>query len=425
MGACGYFGKRDVRGSRDLRALVFEPSGSLAANWPDSGRVVVGGAADQFRPRIAADATGGMYVAWSEAGVGGESVHLTRVGTSGARADGWDEVSLSGARHEARVSSILADSNGVHVAWSSGQEDSVVARVARRMASGGLASGWPESGAILGGSTGDDPVLLADGSDGVYAAWTRAGERGDGVVALTRLDESGVVVEGWPSVGLEMPDAPGDEHAPKLVAADAGVLVSWSRGEGTAGGTILRSGASLGEMLPALLSTASWPDLVRLEWSLAGAVPYAIGVERRVEQGEWVRLHELEPDAEGRMPVEDRDIEPGGRVIYRLRLSTPSIEATMPEVEVLVPRAAPLALHRIRMQGERLQAWFSLASREEARLEVFDVQGRRVFRQAVRAEHAGDSEASWPTPVRLRSGVWFARLTQGRESRGLRVVLTR
>jgi len=411
-------------GSRGLRALVFESGGTLGAGWPDSGRVLLDGTADRYRPMATADASGGIVLAWHEPTASGSVAKLTRLGPDGVTRASWPVATLTGGG-EMRLTALLADSGAVHVAWTSGAEDSVTARVLRLSGSGAVAVGWPESGVVLGGGTGDEPVLHADGAGGVYAAWTRMGARGDGAVALVRLDAAGAAVSGWPAEGIDLPDAAGDEHAPRLASAEGGVLVSWSRGEGAPGGTVLRSSESFGETLPELRASTSWPDLVQLEWMLAGAVPYAISVERRVEQGEWARLAALAPDAEGRMPLEDRDVSPGSRMTYRLRLSTPTLEATMPETEVLVPLAAPLALHRIRLEGDRLRAWFSLPSREEARLEVFDVQGRRVFRQSVRVDHAGESESAWPTPVRLRSGVWFARLTQGREKRGLRVVLSR
>ena len=411
-------------GARDIRALVHEPEGAPAAGWPDTGRVVGGGGADRFLPVVVADAADGVVLASHERDGEASVVKLQRLDAEGAGLAAWPEVTLAGGG-EVRLGSLIADSAAVHAAWTSGPEDSVVARVLRLTRSGEVAAGWPGPGLVLGGGAGEEPVLRPDGAGGVYAAWTRTGARGDGAVALTRLGAAGEVAAGWPSAGVELPDAEGDEHGPRLAAAEGGVLVSWSRGQGAPGGTVLRSGGTLGETLPELRTVSSWPDLVRLEWSLAGAVPYTVSVERRDGGGEWRRVSELTMDAEGRLSLEDRELVPGARLAYRLRLATPALEATMPEVDVSVPLAAPLALQRIVLEGGRLRAWFSLPTRDEARLEVFDVQGRRVFRQAVRVEHAGESEGEWPTPVLLRSGIWFARLTQGRERRGLRVVLPR
>jgi hypothetical protein len=68
---------------------------------------------------------------------------------------------------------------------------------------------------------------------------------------------------------------------------------------------------------------------------------------------------------------------------------------------------------------------FSLPSREESRIELFDVQGRRVLRQSIKVEHAGENRHTLTPNERMRSGVYFARLTHSRQARNLRVVIAR
>jgi hypothetical protein len=108
-----------------------------------------------------------------------------------------------------------------------------------------------------------------------------------------------------------------------------------------------------------------------------------------------------------------------------LRLLTPSLEAVMPEVELDVPVTAPLALRRLALEGDHLVCQFSVPNREDARLEIFDVQGRRTLRQVFKVEHAGENQRNLPLGNHMRSGVYFARLTHSRETRTARVIIAR
>ena len=68
--------------------------------------------------------------------------------------------------------------------------------------------------------------------------------------------------------------------------------------------------------------------------------------------------------------------------------------------------------------------WFSLAGREPALLEILDLAGRRVLSREVGSlgpgSHVAPLGIEAPVP-----GIYFLRLTQGRESRTLRVVFAR
>lgn len=160
--------------------------------------------------------------------------------------------------------------------------------------------------------------------------------------------------------------------------------------------------------LVSLVAAEAEPGRVRVEWRVSE--PGAVTAERRAAGGEWSALATLLPDGAGRVLLEDREVEAGGRYAYRLRLAS----GPAGEVSVEVPAHFRLALAGFRPNPVRgLPAVaFTLASREPARLEVLDVAGRRVHAQAVERPEPGARVLAL-AGLRLAPGVYVVRLQQG------------
>jgi hypothetical protein len=201
-------------------------------------------------------------------------------------------------------------------------------------------------------------------------------------------------------------------------------MVTWSNGGVSGGSETFGANATISGPLPSLEKADAWPDGVDLAWSLADTVNYGLRLERRIGEGTWTALATLSRSREGKLAFADRTVS-AGPVQYRLQLYTPELGASMPPLELIVPASAPLALHRIALEGDHLVAAFSLPSREESRIEIFDVQGRRVFRQSFKVEHAGEHRRTLSLTENIRSGIYFARLSHSRETRNARVVIAR
>ena len=177
------------------------------------------------------------------------------------------------------------------------------------------------------------------------------------------------------------------------------------------------------ESTPALVSLASAqaePGLVRVEWLVA--VAGSVTVERREGEGAWQDLVTALPDGNGRVTIEDRDVQAGARYGYRLRLAT----GYAGEVTLDVPLQ-----HRLSLAGFRpnpaigpLSVAFTLASSAPARLEVLDVAGRRVFARAIERPVAGQRVLPL-AGVRLAPGVYVLRLEQGSDRLVARGVVLR
>jgi hypothetical protein len=72
-----------------------------------------------------------------------------------------------------------------------------------------------------------------------------------------------------------------------------------------------------------------------------------------------------------------------------------------------------------------VRLWFTLASGEQATLEVIDVMGRRVQRREVGALGPGRHSVTLGETPRLQTGLYFLKLAQGGEVRTARVAVVR
>jgi hypothetical protein len=73
--------------------------------------------------------------------------------------------------------------------------------------------------------------------------------------------------------------------------------------------------------------------------------------------------------------------------------------------------------------GGRMTVHFELVTDEPALLELIDVAGRRVLERAVGALGAGRHAVDLAEGRRLPAGVYFVRLTQGKNSRVARLTV--
>jgi hypothetical protein len=99
-------------------------------------------------------------------------------------------------------------------------------------AAGGFAPGWPAGGIALYGGSSDQtsPVVLADGVGGAYFVWED--KRANGVqrdIYITRLAADGSIPSGWVSGGSPIQQDPKDEYTPVLVSdGSGGLFVIWT-----------------------------------------------------------------------------------------------------------------------------------------------------------------------------------------------------
>ncbi len=170
----------------------------------------------------------------------------------------------------------------------------------------------------------------------------------------------------------------------------------------------------------AFVSADAAPDHVTLQWYGDGSVASA-SVERRVENGTWATLGTTSPDGSGLLTYRDASVTPGTSYEYRLGVDGAGGTSYYGDTWVSVPVSNALSLSALDGQtGKGARFAVSVPAGAPATLTLVDVTGRIVDRAAVSGSATvGLGGAS------LRSGVYWARLTQGARSVTTRTLVIR
>jgi hypothetical protein len=168
-------------------------------------------------------------------------------------------------------------------------------------------------------------------------------------------------------------------------------------------------------VLVSLVGAEAAPDHVTIQWFIGGSAASSIRVERREAGAGWTGLRDVQPDGSGMVEFRDTDIVAGQAYDYRLGLLDGGQFRWLGQVSVTVPLENVLALEGFHPNpaGRDIQLAFTLASREPARLTVFDLAGRRLLSRDVGALGAGRHVVPLDRGTSLPSGIYLLQLTQG------------
>src|SRR5205814_514689 len=149
-------------------------------------------------------------------------------------------------------------------------------------------------------------------------------------------------------------------------------------------------------------------------------------VERHIESGDWEQLATILPDGTGHLRYQDRAVTPGTRYAYRLSYSTGGVLEHSSEAWVNVPLLARFALAGAvpnPAPGRNLRVTFSLPSWQPARLELYDLTGRRVSMREVGTLGPGEHSLQLTADARFSPGMYWLRLSQGAQRATVRIAI--
>ena len=263
---------QDARsGSSDVYAQRLDASGS--ALWTSDGVGVCLATGGQGIPAIAADGSGGAFIAWADSRAGISQVFAQRVNASGTALWTSNGVQVSTSASSVTNARLIADGSGGMIVtwkrrrdlrqrlnasgtplWTSGgvvicpdafnQKDAFPATdgaggviviyndprrganmdvYAQRIGSAG-APLWTANGVLLcdDAAIHDDPGgIVADGSGGIIAAFRHATSD----IRAQRVNASGAIQ--WGTTGVVVCAATGVQDRPRLVVTSDGALASW------------------------------------------------------------------------------------------------------------------------------------------------------------------------------------------------------
>jgi hypothetical protein len=163
-------------------------------------------------------------------------------------------------------------------------------------------------------------------------------------------------------------------------------------------------------VLATLVQASASPDAVELAWYAPGLTSAAVQRNRGTD---WVEVAQVSSSRRDRIEWTDRDVLAGERYGYRLVADGQIYSETW----VDVPSTHRLALAGVQPNPSNGAAnvSFSLKRRAPAKLEVMDIQGRRVARKDLSDLGPGSHVVRVPELERLPAGIYLLRLTQDRD----------
>jgi hypothetical protein len=189
----------------------------------------------------------------------------------------------------------------------------------------------------------------------------------------------------------------------------------------------LVSPASPVATLASLVSADARADRIRLMWYEGGNAGGSASVYRRSTTEDWALLGNIDADGAGYLLYEDLAVTAGVRYGYRLGIMDAGAEVFAGEVWVVAENST-FALEGVRpnpAQSGQLMVQFVLPSAAPAKLELFDIAGRRVAQRDVGSLGAGRHAENLAEDVRLLPGVYLVRFTQAGNVRATRAAVLR
>lgn len=218
----------------DVYAHHVLANGALDPAWPANGLAVCTATGSQFNCRIAADGSGGAFVVWQDQRTGASDVYAQHVLSSGQLDPAWPTSGLAvcSAVDNQVAPEITSDgAHGVFVAWydyRNGTDYDIYAQ--HVLAGGNVDPSWPTDGLPVCTANGNqrNVKIVDDGAEGAILTWIdyRGGAESD--VYAQHILSSGVADPVWPANGRPLCMAAGDQFVPVLVGdGSGGALVAW------------------------------------------------------------------------------------------------------------------------------------------------------------------------------------------------------
>jgi hypothetical protein len=393
---------QDVRDNSTfvIYAHRLNASGSPPSGWPTGGVALTSSGADNFDLQIASDQAGGAFVSWRwtsrpcsghgcspnlngtqlsyvTEGVKQWVTSLDGVFTPMLATDGNGGVivahgmpfyltcqpySVSGSGGWAAQFDLFGGyvnmagdgMGGTFYAWEGGGNGNDIDLVAGKLtATGSHPPGWPSNGIALCGAPGNQggPKLVPDQQGGCFFAWldlrasTFDSTRVD--IFATRISESGTEADSWTTNGNPVCDAPGSQFLTDMFTDTAGgAVLVW---EDQRGSGVDIYAQRLGPDIPvaaavSLLSADADSGRIRLVWQESAGMITSATVYRRQEGAAWEALGVVDRSGTGLLTYQDGSIRPATRYFYRLGYYDDGDEQFTEEFVVETPALA-LALH--------------------------------------------------------------------------------
>jgi len=468
--------------SGDIYATRITSDGFVAKGWTPGGEPVSGGPGEQVIPTIAATVDG-AFISWQDRQSGVRELYLQRVNGNGEPGNGWPKGGMVLEAAEPPVSSprLVSASSKTIALWrhegskgqdlmalpvtaeppDPGQQPTILSTGADEIGDctavpvGGykLRLGWSEwrggigtlriqsldldspklaewamgGIALYSGALGRSAPTITPVGDGEAVAWEDF-RTGESEIRVEHLLAAGQQDQAWPKDGRRVTATGQNAYAAAMTPDDAGaVLATWNSAPDSTDDQ-LAGEMRMASLRPRLVSVTSAPGHVHIVWEVRSAAIRVFDSYRRVVGDDWLALEAIAPDPQKRLVIDDRRVEEGTHVEYRLGYRSEGEGAFFAPVAVDVPIAPKvLTLRSVRARGadHLILVSFSLPRGQSPRLDLIDVTGRRVADQRLDGLDPGEHEVQFSLPSHLPAGIYFLRLLQGNVERVSKTVYLR
>ncbi len=371
-----------------------------AVLWGSNGVTVRNAAGDQAEPGITSDGAGGAIVTWLD----GVYIYAQRIDASGKLLWAAAGIPVCTAVGEKDHVHIIEDkAGGAFIAWQDGRGDDLDIYMQRIAMDGTVL--WLTDGIVVCNAKFDQdyPFIVYDSGGGVIVAW-RDGRDTNYDVYAQRIDGSGEPL--WTADGVPIAAGPDDQRSHRIVSDFlGGIIVSW----------VLERFGGDGDIYTQRIDENGNPM-----WG-SGGVPVctATGDQSLIVMAE---------DCTGGAVLawnDFRDSEIYEGEIYAQRVLYGLTETPLPDP------APMLALYQNHPNpfNPVTSITFSLFRECDIALEIYDTRGRHIRTLTSGRYGRGPHTVIWNGCDRnghiVSSGIYFYRLTDGREIVSRKMVLTR
>ena len=182
---------------------------------------------------------------------------------------------------------------------------------------------------------------------------------------------------------------------------------------------------TVGPPSASLVGSSSSANGIALTWESPAGIGRATSLERREGSSAWADLGPLDFDARGLATFADHGVSAGHRYDYRVHISFAGSPWFSSSVAVTTPGASRLVLSGPNPAIGVFRVDLSLPQAGPARLEAFDVTGRRCVSREVGGLGPGAHSILLDASGSLRPGIYVVRLQYAGETRTGRVVFMR
>jgi hypothetical protein len=184
---------------------------------------------DQIEPKLVADGTGGVIIAWTDyrSGDGYADVYAQLLQTGGAPVWQSNGIALCAAANSQLNVQLVSDgAGGAVAAWQDRRSGTVDNIYAQGVSPQGTVR-WAQDGVALAPSAGVQfyPQLVDDGSGGAVAVWQDNRRGSDYDIYAQAINKNGQIQ--WNAEGKPVCVALGHQYNPQLLRQGATIITSW------------------------------------------------------------------------------------------------------------------------------------------------------------------------------------------------------